>query len=155
MQGTVLALFGAALAAGLAELLLPREQGGTEKLFRFLISLVVLLLILTPFMGFLQESKGLVSGDLSFEEEESAELEQIFFDTVQSQSKAEFEERLYAFLETAYQLPRKNVTLLVRFDTQGALAHVSVFLSGTGILQDPVALESSLSQKLGCTVEVR
>ena len=60
MQGTVLSLFGAALAAGLAELLLPNEQAGTAKLFRFLISLVVLLLILSPFIGFLQSGEELL-----------------------------------------------------------------------------------------------
>ena len=155
MQGTVLALFGAALAAGLAELLLPREQGGTGKLFRFLISLVVLLLILTPFMDFLQESQTLISGEITFEEQQSADFEQIFSDTVQIQGKAEFEERLYALLETTYGLPRKNVTLLTRFDANGSLVGISIFLSGTGLLQDPVKLENSLSQKLGCTVEVR
>ena len=94
MQGTVLALFGAALAAGLAELLLPSEEEGTTKLFRFLISLVILLLILTPFFGFLQKSEDLFTKDLTIEEKQEAEFEQIFSDTVQAQGKAEFEKGL-------------------------------------------------------------
>ena len=155
MQGTVLALFGAALAAGVAELLLPRESGGTAKLFRFLVSLVVLLLVLAPFLGFLQKSEDLIHGDITLEEEQNANFDQIFFDTVQLQGKAEFEERLYIFLETQYGIPRKDITLLVRFDAEGALASVSVFLSGTGVLQDPVVLEEDLMGKLGCRVEVR
>ncbi len=155
MQGTVLALFGAALAAGLAELLLPNEEGGTARVFRFLISLVVLLLILTPFLGFLRQSEELLSGEIAFEEEPSADFEQIFFDTVNTQGKAEFEQGVYALLEREYGIPRENATLLVRFDAQGELAGVSVYLSGTGLFTDPDALEKALSEKLGCTVEVR
>ncbi len=155
MQGTILALFGAALAAGLAELLLPSEQEGTSKVFRLLISLIVLLLILTPFLGFLQKSENLLTGEISFEEKEEAEFEQIFSDAVNAQGKAEFEKALYALLAREYGIARENVTLLVRFDASGALAGVSVYLSGSGLLQDPVTLEKALSEKLGCTVEVR
>lgn len=155
MQDTVLALFGAALAAGLAELLLPSEEEGTTKLFRFLISLVILLLILTPFFGFLQKSEDLFTKDLTIEEKQEAEFEQIFSDTVQAQGKAEFEKGLYSLLAREYGIDKESVTLLVRFDASGALAGVSVYLSGTGLLQDPVALERALTEKLGCTVEVR
>lgn len=155
MQGTVLALFGAALAAGLAELLLPSEEEGTTKLFRFLISLVILLLILTPFFGFLQKSEDLFTKDLTIEEKQEAEFEQIFSDTVQAQGKAEFEKGLYSLLAREYGIDKESVTLLVRFDASGALAGVSVYLSGMGLLQDPVALERALTEKLGCTVEVR
>lgn len=155
MQGTVLALFGAALAAGLAELLLPGEEEGTSKVFRLLISLIVLLLILTPFLGFLQKSEDLLAGEIGFEEKEEAEFEQLFSDTVNAQGKAEFEKGLYALLAREYGIERENVMLLVRFDASGALADVSVYLSGSGLLQDPVALEKALSEKLGCKVEVR
>ncbi len=155
MQGVVLALFGAALAAGLAELLLPREEGGTAKLFRFLVSLVVLLLILAPFAGFLQNSEEIFSGEIAFEEQKIEDFEQIFSNTVSAQGKEEFEKGLYALLEREYGIRQENASLLVRFDAQGELAGVSVFLSGVAILQDPDALERALSQKLGCTVEVR
>ena len=155
MQGTVLALFGASLAAGVAELLLPHENGGTAKLFRFLISLVILLLILTPFLSFLQQSDELLSGEIAFEESVQTNYEQLFSDTVNAQGKAEFEEGLYTLLEREHGIPRKNVTLLVRFDADGSLGSISVFLAGSSILKDPDALERALSQKLGCTVEVR
>ncbi len=155
MQGTVLALFGAALAAGLAELLLPSEEEGSARVFRFLISLVVLLLILTPFFGFLRESEDFLSGEITFEEEAGADFEQIFSDTVNTQGKAEFEKGLYALLEHEYGIPQKNATLLILFDASGELSSVSVYLSGAGLLLDPAQLEKELSQKLGCTVEVR
>ena len=156
MQGTVLALFGAALAAGMAELLLPAEDSGTARLFRFLISLVVLLLILTPFLGFLQEGEDLLLGKIAFEEtESSAKAEQIFADALHAQSKAEFEKRLYVILEKEYGIAQKNATVLSRFDAQGELVGVSVYLSGSAVLQDPDALEKALSERLRCRVEVR
>ena len=156
MQGTVLALFVAALAAGMAELLLPTEDSGTARLFRFLISLVVLLLILSPFLVFLQDSEDLLSGELAFEEiQPSTDAEQIFADTVHAQSKAEFEKRLSALLEKEYGIARKNATVLARFDAQGELVCVSVYLSGSAVLQDPDVLEKALSERLDCRVEVR
>lgn len=155
MQGVVLALFGAALAAGLAELLLPREEGGTATVFRFLISLVVLLLILTPFASFLQNSEEILSGEITFEEESTADFEQIFSDTVGAQSKQDFEKGLYALLLREYGISQKDVTLLVRFDAQGELVGVSLFLSGEALTKNPDTLAKALTQKLGCTVEVR
>jgi len=155
MQGAVLALFGAALAAGLAELLLPDRENGTAKLFRFLVSLVVLLVILIPFGGFLQNSGEILSGEIPFEEQEMTELEQTFSEAVNAQGKKEFEKGLYALLAREYGIPQKNVTPLVRFDPQGELACVTLFLSGEALLQNPDTLETALSKKLGCTVEVR
>lgn len=155
MQATVLALFGAALAAGLAELLLPDEEGGTARVFRFLISLVVLLLVLSPFLAFLQKSESLFSGEITFEEASDTDFEQIFFDTVNAQSEAEFKEGLYTLLEKEYGIAKRNATLLVRFDANGTLMSVSVYLSGAGVLQDPRQIEKELSQRLSCTVEVR
>lgn len=155
MQGVVLSLFGAALAAGVAELLLPREQGGVAKLFRFLLSVVILLLILVPFGGFLQESEEILSGEIAFEESKTEDFSQIFSDTLNAQARAEFEEGLYSLLTREHGIQRKDATLLIRYDTQGELAHVSILLSGKALLQDPDALAKSLSKTLGCTVEVR
>ena len=155
MQGTVLSLFGAALAAGLAQLVLPEEKGGAAKLFRFLISLLVLLLILTPFMDFLRNGTELLTGDIAFEKVDKQVFAQIFSDTVNAQGKTEFEKELYALLEREYGLLQKDVTLLMHFDAAGELSGVSIYLSGAGLLQDPAALEMALAKKLGCTVEVR
>ena len=105
--------------------------------------------------GFLRNSTELLKGEIAFEETEKEVFEQIFSDTVNAQGRAEFEQELYALLEREYGLAQKNVTLLVRFDAAGELTGVSVYLSGAGLLQDPATLEDALSQKLGCTVEVR
>ena len=155
MQGVVLALFGAALAVGLAELLLPVEEGGTAQVFRFLVSLVILLLILAPFMGFLANSESILVGEITTNKADQEAFEQIFSDTVSAQGRVEFEKGLLALLEAEYGIPSKNVTLLVRYGTEGELAGVSVFLSGGALLQDPDVLARELTKKLGCTVEVR
>ena len=155
MAGTVLALFGAALAVGVAELLLPVEDGGTAKLFRFLVSLVILLLILTPFTGFLQKSEELLAGEITLDQTQAQDFEQIFSDTVHAQSKADLERGLYDLLVREYGIPPKNAKLILRFDAQGELDGVSVYLTGTALMQNPDTLARELSQKLGCTVEVR
>ena len=155
MQGVVLALFGAALAVGLAELLLPAEEGGTVQVFRFLTSLVVLLLILAPFMGFLANSESILADVIITDKTEQEAFEQIFFDTVSAQGRVEFEQGLYTLLQTQYGISSKDVTLLVRYGAEGELAGVSIFLSGGALLQDPDTLARKLTKKLDCTVEVR
>ena len=155
MQGVILSLFGAALAAGVAELLLPCDQGGVAKLFRFLLSVVILLIILAPFGGFLQKSEQLLTGEIALEEAEIEDFSKTFSDMVNAQARVEFERGLYALLARDHGIREENATLLTRFDAQGELAHVSILLSGGALLQDPDALAKSLSKTLGCTVEVR
>ena len=155
MQATVLSLFGAALAAGVCELLLPRENGGTAKLLRFVISLVVLLLILTPFLGFLQNNRDVLSGEIDVSQVDGTEFEKIFSETVNAQGRADLEEALYDLLKREHGIERKNAALTIRYDAQGELVLVSIRLSGAGLLQDPEMIENTLAKKLGCTVEVR
>lgn len=155
MSGMILALFGAALATGVAELLLPSEdKNSTVRLFRFLVSLVILLLILTPFLGFLENSENIFKGELSFEEGELADYEQIFEDAVQTQSEADLREGLYDFLDKEYGISKQNATLLIGFDADGALSFVKIYLKGSALTQNPDALSKALRKKLGCTVEV-
>ena len=53
MGNTVLGLFGVCIAAALAELLLPGDEGrGTKTALRLLVSLAVLLLLLRPFLPY-------------------------------------------------------------------------------------------------------
>ena len=155
MQATVLSLFGAALAAGVCELLLPRENGGTAKPLRFVISLVVLLLILTPFLGFLQNNRDVFSGEIDVSQVDGTEFEKIFSETVNAQGRADLEDALYDLLKREHGIERKNAALTIRYDAQGELVLVSIRLSGAGLLQDPEMIENTLAKKLGCTVEVR
>lgn len=156
MSGTILALFGTALAVGLSELLLPPQSSeGTVRLFRFLTSLVILIVILTPFLGFLQSGEEIFRGELDLSAPTPPDYEQAFSDAVQAQSEADFKAGLSLLLEQEYGIQKENATLLVRFDTDGTLSHVSVFLSGAALLQNPDTLAKNLSIRLGCAVEVR
>jgi len=156
MQATVFSLFCAALAVGLAELLLPEGSSkGTALLFRFLCSLVILLLILAPFRTFLQKSEALLQGGIQMEESKLTDYEQIFEEAVQSQSEADFKKGLLLLLQTEYGIKKEDVTLLIRFDADGTLSRVCIFLSGAALLQNPDTLARNLNQRLGCAVEVR
>lgn len=156
MQGEILLLFGTALAAGIAELLLPTsEEGGTGKLFRFLISLAVLLIVLSPFLRFLRSGAGMPDVGDMMEETRLEEYEQIFSDAVQAQSKEELEAGLRRFLETEFQISPQNVQISTRFDAAGALVGVDLRLSGTALLKDPAVIEKALREKLNCKVGVR
>jgi threonine/homoserine efflux transporter RhtA len=59
MGNTVLGLFGVCIAAALSELLLPGDEArGTKTALRLLVSLSVLLLLLRPFLPYLQKADG-------------------------------------------------------------------------------------------------
>ncbi len=156
MTGTILSLFGVCLAAALGELLLPKTaSAGTRKLLHFLTGLLVLVLILTPFLGFLQEHGSFLEGEIAWEEEPKQDFEQIFRDAIKAQSGEDLKEGLYALLATEYGIARKDCSIVILFSGEGDLMHVSVFLSGEALFQNPERLETALQKKLQCTVEVR
>ena len=156
MQQEILALFGVCIALGMCELLLPGEENNSSRrLLRFFVSLVVLLLILTPFVRFLQKSDTLFSDEVMFEEGDPERYEQIFSQTVQAQGAKDLEAGIHALLEKEYGIAATDCTVLVYFEADGALARVSIFLSGKALTNDPERIRESLSKRLNCTVEVR
>ena len=156
MQNGILTLFGVCIALGMGELLLPDEESATSRrLLRFLASLAVILTILTPFVGFLQENKDFTENQLQFEEGDIAHFEQIFEQAVLEQSGEDLKAGLAALLEKEYGIAAQSCEILVYFEPDGALARVSIFLSGEALATDPLELSESLSKRLGCRVEVR
>lgn len=156
MQETVFTLFCTALAVGIAELLLPEGSSkGTVLLFRFLCSLMVFLLLLSPFRTFLQKGETLLQGEMQAQDSNLAHYEQILENAVQTQSEADFKKGLLLLLQRDYGIKKENVTLLIRFDADGTLSRVCIFLSGAALLQNPDTLAKNLNQRLGCEVEVR
>ena len=154
MGAQILSLFGAALAGMMAELLLAQKNSGMVRLFRFLVTVVILLLLVSPFLSLLQKSESLFleGGDCA---EELLDYESIFSETVQVQCEADFKKRLAEMLEKEHHVAPENVTTVVYFNADGTLSRVCLFLSGAALLKDPKALESALSARLGCAVEVR
>ena len=149
-------LFGVCLAAGIGELLLPSHtSAGTRRALRALTALLVLLLILTPFAHILKSNEEWLWGEADLGEVQDTDYERIFLDAVQAQSAKDLEQGLYTLLRSEYGIDEENCTILVYFDTDGSLRHVSLFLSGNALLQNPERLEQDLSERLCCSVEVR
>ena len=156
MQGGILALFGVCLALGMSELLLPDGGGdGTKRLLRFLTSLVILLLILAPFAGFLKNHGALLSDNFEFEEEDTTNYEQIFTEAVARQSGEDLKTGLRALLQKEYGVAPEHCSVSVFFTEGGELSRVLIFLSGPALTVDPARVENDLSARLGCAVEVR
>ncbi len=156
MQTELLALFGVCLAGAMGEMLLPTGTGiGTRRLLRFLLSLSVLLLILTPFLHFLKSNADFLQGELPGQETELAEYEQIFNKALSEQSAADLQNGLHALLRSEYGIQEENCTVLVFFAQDGALQRVSIFLSGNALIKDPQVIEKDLEARLNCLVEVR
>lgn len=158
MGNTVLGLFGVGLAAGLAELLLPGEEGkGTKKALALLTTLAVLLLLLRPFLTFLHTDRAFSFEDLLGESETdvAAEYEEIFARAVAAGSERDLREGIYRWLWVEYGIEKEDAYIKISFDDAGALLRVEIYLSGSALLQDPVALGEALGNKLGCETEVR
>lgn len=157
MGGSVLALFGVALAAAVADLLIPAREGGTRRTVHLLTSLVVLLLLLHPFLSFLGSAEALWQGDLSWAESEQSgvDYEKLLTDAVARRSAKELKEGLYALLRDEHDVAREDCELHVALDDTGELVQISVFLSGKALTKDPDEIERTLEQRFACIVEVR
>ena len=159
MAASVLGLFGVALAAALAELLLPSEEGRATKIaLRFLVSLSVLLLFLAPFRGILSDAPPF-SLDQIIEAGESAVgkegFDAIFRDAINEGSAQALKEGLSALLAEQYGIGEGQAQIFVYFDGKGELSRVQIYLSGSALLKDPHELEAELGALLGCETEVR
>ncbi|MBQ8357815.1 MAG: hypothetical protein IJX39_08440 [Clostridia bacterium] len=158
MGGEILALFGVAFAAALADLLVPgEEKGGTRQFLHFLTALVVLLLLLRPFLSLLGGADGFLQGNLEWEQDETvkADYEQVFADAVASRSAVELKEGLSDLLQEEFGIAQGDCEITVALSDSGELERVAVFLSGAALLRDPEQIENRLSELFDCTVEVR
>lgn len=157
MNQTLLSLSLVGICAALCELLLPRGQGeGTKKALRVLVSLAVLLIILRPFLGFLQADTAFDLGAMfDTEAADTAAYEEIFEKTVTAQGEADFKAGVLALLESEYGIAAQDAEIKLYFDESGALSLVKIYLSGTALLQNPHELGEALTARLGCKTEVR
>lgn len=157
MGAEVLALFGVAMAAALADMLVPTENGGTRQFLHFLTAMVVLTLLLRPFLAVLGGAEDFLQGEVEWaESEESQEkYEQIFSQAVARRSATELREGLAELLQREYGIHGEDCEIRVKLTEDGALSEVSVFLSGAALLCDPEEIAEDLQVRLGCRVEVR
>lgn len=158
MGKTVLGLFGVCLAAALAELLLPHDEGrGTKSVLRVLVSLAVLLLLLRPFVSFLRSDPTVRLEDLVGDSEEGtvAGYEEIFSQAVVAGSERDLKQGLYAWLSKEHGIDAEDAHIKITMDDGGNLLHVEIFLSGAALLRDPHVIEGELTELLNCETEVR
>ena len=158
MGKTVLGLFCVCLAAALAELLLPHDEGrGTKGVLRVLVSLAVLLLLLRPFVSFLGSDPTVQLEELVGESEEdtAAGYEEIFSQAVIAGSERDLKQGLYAWLLGEHGIDARDAHIKITLGDGGSLLRVEIFLSGAALLRDPDVLERELSELLNCETEVR
>ncbi len=156
MQKELFALFCVCLAAAMGEILLPEgAKSGTKRVFHFLITLAVLVLILTPFLRLLGDHSSFLKGEIEWEQQEITDYDDIFENAVNKQSETDLREGLYGLLAREYGIKEEHCQIVIHFDTDGSLRRVSLFLSGAALTQNPKTLEKDLSQRLCCIVEVR
>ena len=158
MKKEILSLFCVVLAAVLLKLLLPNGgSGGMRRAVSFFLSLAVLLLILHPFLSFLQNPPDVAFENLVGESEEdvTARFEEVFAEAVASGSVRDLKKGLYLLLEEEFSVAREDAEIFVALDAAGALSRVEVRLSGRALLVDPVPIKERLRENLCCEVEVR
>lgn len=156
MQATILSLFGVCLLAGLAELLLPADtSAGTRQALHFLCALAVLVLLLSPFVRFLQSSDALLLGELQTEEGEIADYEAIFAGVLEEQYEKDLHEGLATLLQNEYGIAAEDCEIRTDYAADGSLLRIRLFLRGAAMIQDPEVIERTLASRFGCLVEVR
>ena len=157
MGGDILALFGVVLAAAVAELLIPSQEGGTRQAMHLLTALVVLILLLRPFLSFLGSAEELWQGDISWTErgQDTEDFENILADAVAKRSAEELKKGLYALLLEEYDVATQDCEIRVALNDTGELVSISVFLSGKALATDPEVIERDLYERFACVVEVR
>ena len=155
MSAWILSLFAVVLAVSLLDLLLP-EHGGrsTRRYVHLLAALTVLVMLAQPLLSLVQSGSNLFSGKLP-ESTVETDYEAVFRDAVTKRSTAELEKGLHALLSEQYGIAQEDATLYFTFDADGTLTQVRVILSGKALLVDPAPIEQELTQRFGCTVEVR
>ncbi|MBR7111913.1 MAG: hypothetical protein IKC75_03190 [Clostridia bacterium] len=157
MGQTVLGLFGVCLAAALAELLLPGEEGkGTRGILRLLVALAVLLLISRPVLTHFHKNEAFALEALLGEsEDKTAEYQAIFEQALQGGGARELHAALLKLLEKEYGIKEGDAEVKIYFEASGEPRRVEIYLSGAALLNDPDEIAAYVSERLHCETEVR
>ena len=155
MSQAILSLSLVGICTALCEMLLPKGQGeGTKGALRLLLSLAVLLILLRPFIGFLQSEATLDLGAvIEATAADAKAYETIFESTVARQGEADFKKRLYDLLEAEFGITSQQAEIALSFDKNGEPVLLKIYLAGT-VQQDPHALAVMLQARLGMETEV-
>lgn len=157
MGGTVFALCGVTLALALCELLLPGEAAsGTKHALRTLGTLAILLVLLTPSLGFLKDAADSLPELLPDTPDVQAEdFEQIFLGAIEAQSASDLSEGIASLLAKEFGKNQADFAVRVSFFEDGTLQRISVQLQGAALLLDPKEVTGFLGDHFDCLLEVR
>ena len=155
MSSVILSLFGICLLAGVCEILLPSEANAARRALRTLTALIVLLLILTPFVHFLQNSEGLSFEDLSKEEGVQEDFDEVFKQTLAAQCEQDLEAGVVQLLQAEFGIAPTDCSVDAHLNAEGDIAYIRIRLTGKALLLDPTLIQSALAARLDTLVEVR
>ena len=154
MSGYLMMLLGATLIVAILTILSP--GGSLSKSLRLATSIFLVCVLLSPMMGILEALADWTAGEEPFPWEESTDSSEK--DELQSAlnaaSKDYFRETLTRYVEETFEIPTGDVRCEIRWkETDSALLPetVTLLLSGRGIWKDTAAIETHISELLGCT----
>lgn len=152
MQG-VLGLFGVSLAAVMAELCLPHgKDGGTRKYLRYLSSLAILLLILSPIADFLRGGATLEA--FSFPQQTEEDFAMIYSSAFKAAEREAASAAIAEQCGAAFATPAACFRVSIQCEGETPVK-ILVRLSGKGLLCDPDRVADFIGRSYGIAAEVR
>ncbi len=157
MQTYLFSLIGAALTAAFFGILTPNGDGGKMSAhMRLLVALFFICVLIAPLKSALDTCIEFVNGELqlpgtndSGQEDYQKQLEE----AIDNSSKSYFTQMLTKTLESTFSINTGNIRCTVHWEeqeTEFRPIRVTLILSGEAIWQDPEALESFVTDLLGC-----
>ncbi len=146
------------IAVSIAGILSSTGRGdGLSRHVRFLASLILLCLLVSPLGGLLERIRDWKENDFWIPDTEVTEED--YTDRVQSaldeQSHTYFVQMLTLTLEEKFQIPSGHVRCVVVWNDAGtAPTHVTVLLSGKGVWSDPAPIKQTVEELLNCSCDI-
>ncbi len=158
MKEYFISVLGASLAATLVGILTPDgERGGISKLLKFLTSLFLICVIVTPLTEVVRSLQDIADGTLDLpgiEEEVKPDYEQQRDEALASASKTYFVQALTQMLEQEFSIASGEIRCIVTWtqteNGDDRPKRITLVLSGGAIWKDPKRMEAFVTELLGC-----
>lgn len=156
MKTYFLSVAAAALIAAICSVLVPSgDGGGIAKHVKLLTSLLLVCVLIAPLGDLIEGLRGTVSGDVTFPWEENGESDgtEDLQNRLDEVSTAYFTELLTETLEREFAIEKGDLRCAIQWegeDENMRPAKVTLLLSGRAIWKDSEAMESFVTDLLGC-----
>jgi hypothetical protein len=153
MSGYLMMLLGASLLVAILTILSP--GGASGRAFRWITSLFLVAVLLSPLLSILHGLANLPSEEVTFPWEDSSEehYREELQSALDTASKQYFAETLTRHLEETFAIPTGDVRCQIRWgkvDETLQPTEITILLSGRGIWKDTAAIEKHVTELLGC-----